>query len=127
MAAVTLAACGDPETKCQFTKKATTTYNFNQGLPVVASSETVEGCYSITKTDTEAELNDTANKFSIKITTAPPAFFITDGDATRDWKEVNGFKVSNTMSGDTLILRYMPTEATPESVLKFGAEYKFYN
>lgn len=39
----------------------------------------------------------------------------------------NGYSVTNEMSGDTLIIKHLPTENTPSNVLKFGSEYKFYN
>ena len=44
----------------------------------------------------------------------------------REWTEQHGYKLSNSMSGDTLILKHMPTNATPDEILKYGIEYKFY-
>lgn len=39
----------------------------------------------------------------------------------------NGYSLKNEKSGDTLIIKNFPTDATPDNVLKFGTEYKFYN
>lgn len=106
----------------------TVSYNFNnEASSKIISIDTISGCYSITKDNNTADLKDSKNNFKILIKTNPNIFEITDGDKNRTCKEERGYKLGNTMSGDTLILRHVPTSSTPDNILKFGTEYKFYN
>lgn len=121
-------ACGSDAEKCQYSNMVTTSYNLNKGVTkLISSQDTLKGCFSITKSDKQAELKDSKSNFSIQISTAPNQLIINEGGSQRTWTETRGFKISNEMKGDTLILRYMPTNDTPDVVLKFGTEYKLYN
>ncbi|WP_452219938.1 hypothetical protein [Lacinutrix salivirga] len=123
-----LFSCGNSTEKCQYTKMMTVSYNFNkEASSKIIGVDTTSGCYSITKENNTADLKDSKNKFRILIKSNPNVFEITDGEKNRIWNEENGYKLGNAMSGDTLILRYVPTKNTPENILKFGTEYKFYN
>lgn len=84
-----------------------TTFNLNkEAANKVVGIETTKGNYTI----------EIANEIKIN-----------GFDEETILKEENGYSVTNEMSGDTLIIRYLPTENTPSDVLKFGSEYKFYN
>lgn len=84
-----------------------TTFNFNkEAASKVVQIDTTKGNYTI----------EIANE--IKINGLKEELILDQN---------NGYSVTNEMSGDTLIIKHLPTENTPSNVLKFGSEYKFYN
>lgn len=121
-----LQSCGKTE-NCQFTKLTKTSYILVDSSYKVMNSDIVEGCYSITKTFNDSTLNDKRHDFSIYIKTLPHEFHITDDGSKHIYTKADGFKLGNAMSGDTLILKYFPTDNTPSQTLPYGLEYKFYN
>jgi len=120
------ASCGKSE--CQYSKMTKITYNLNDNAAMqVVGTDNLQGCYTVTKTNGEANLNNSDKDFNIKITTNPNVFYISDDGSKHVFKETDGFKLGNTMSGDTLILQCLPTAAMSSEFLRFGIVYKFYN
>lgn len=127
LALATLAlSCSEKEATCMYSKMTFESLNYNK-MPVISmEKETTEGCYSITKTETSAELTDAKGKFKINFSTNPNAITITDKDGTeKTLKESDDFKIGNEMVGDTLVIKYIPIPSSNNS-LKFGLIYKFY-
>lgn len=123
-----LSACGGSTEKCQYTKMTLITYNLNkEAASLITGDDTTEGCYSVTKHDGAADLKDSKSDFRILMKMNPNTFEVTKAGKKNIWKQENGYRLGNTMSGDTLILRYVPSKETPDHILKVGVEYKFYN
>jgi hypothetical protein len=89
-----------------YNKCIETTFNFNDETKnKVTSVDTVEGNFII-KTASEISIIGFDKKVVLNTK--------------------NGYLPSQEIKGDTLIIKYFPTEYTPSNVLKFGTEYKFY-
>lgn len=90
-------------------KKCTeTTFNFNnQASSKVVSSDNKEGSFIVEQSENKITITDNLGKETV---------------LTND----NGYSLTNEKVGDTLIIKYFPTDTTPSEILKFGTEYKFY-
>jgi len=119
------ASCGKSDDKCQFSKLTKVTYSVITSK--VMYTDNADGCYTVTKTATTAAIKDSKKAFSIDIKTSPNELTINDDGSTHVYTEADGFKIGNTMNGDTLVLRYFPSKNTPSAILPFGIEYKFHN
>jgi len=120
-------SCGKPNDACQFTKLIENHYNLNSGNIKVISTVRKNGCYNINKYQSHATLSDSKSVFRVYIRTNPNEFEVWKANSKILYGENRGYKLGNSMKGDTLVLQCFPTAATPEAVLKLGFELKFYN
>lgn len=91
-------------------KKCTeTTFNFNkEASSQIVSSDNKDGEFVVNQSENKITIIDNLGKETV---------------LTND----NGYSLTNEKVGDTLTIKYFPTDETPSEVLKFGTEYKFYN
>lgn len=118
-----LASC---TTQPNYTKMVVKSYNFNKyAANLVMSSDTTSGSYIEADKDGTVFVYDDNTDFILNAsdTTIEIAESKTKGNK---WVEERGFEVTHKKKGDTLIIQYFPTDKTPDNVLKFGSEYKFY-
>lgn len=95
--------------KTTYTKCEQTTYNFNkEAANQLISAENKEGSFTVEVTGNSIKIIDNTGKEKVL-------------------KNDNGYSLINKKSGDTLIIENLPTQETPDNILKFGATYKFYN
>lgn len=111
-----------------YTKMVELTYNFNnKAANLIMESDTLKGDFTQVKDSEKLSIIDSNGEFFLKLSDNPNSIEMIDKEGEgRKWEENRGFKITNKMVGDTLIIQYFPTESTPSSILKFGTEYKFY-
>ena len=91
----------------EYTNCTKTTFNLNQeAISKVIEIDTTKGNYTI-EIAKEIKINGFEKEIILN--------------------DEGGYLPTSKMSGDTLIIRHLPTENTPSDVLKYGSEYKFYN
>lgn len=120
---VLFAACN---TQPNYTKMVERTYNFNKyAANIVMSSDTTSGSFIEADNNGGTMIYDNNSDFILNasITSLEVATSKTTGNKL---VARNGFEITQEKIGDTLILKYFPTDKTPTNVLKFGTEYKFY-
>lgn len=96
-------------TKPTFLNCSETTYNYNkEAADRIIGTDIKKGSFSVEVSDTFVKIIDQNGKENVL-------------------KNDNGYSLTNKKVGDTLVIEHLPTEQTPEEILKFGTTYKFYN
>lgn len=112
-----------------YTKMVELTYNFNnKAANLIMESDTLKDDFTQVKDGDKLYVDASNGQFFLKLSNNPNTIEMLDNEGSGSKLEENrGFKITNKMVGDTLVIQYFPTESTPSSILKFGTEYKFYN
>jgi hypothetical protein len=112
-----------------YTKMVELSYNFNRNAAnLIMESDTLKGDFTQVRDGKKLFVNDSNGQFFLKLSNNPNSIELIDNEGKGSKLEENrGFKITNKMVGDTLVIQYFPTESTPSSILKFGTEYKIYN
>ena len=106
-----------------------TTYNLNKSaVKLIVRSDTIKADYiEITKKESTF-IFENKNDFIFKISKNPSQIEIMDSNGENSkWTEDRGYKIKSKKNGDTLTVYFFPGQSTPETIYKFGIEYKFYN
>ena len=114
--------------KYKYHKMVQTDYNLNSfRASEIIRSDTTAGNYIETEKKESLFIFEDNSDFIFKVSKNPPQIDIVDREGNNSsFVEERGFEITSKKAGDTLIVRYFPTKSTPENILKFGAEYKFF-
>lgn len=115
--------------KNTYSSMVETTYNLNKSaVKLVVSSDTIKADFiEVTKKESTF-IFENKNNFIFKVSKNPIQIEIVDSNGEiSKWTEARGYKIETKKNGDTLIVHFFPSQSTPETIYKFGIEYKFYN
>lgn len=104
-------------------------YNLNRmAASLILKSDTTRSAYNAVEKKASTFIYDNKSDFIFKVSNDPRKIEIIDSSGkVIKWSEGRGYKITTSKSGDTLVVRFFPTSSTPETIYKFGMEYKFYN
>lgn len=105
-----------------------TSYNFNRAaVKPITSSDTTRAGYLVVEKNESTFIFINKSDFILKYSKNPNQIdMISAKGESFKWTEQRGYKISCKKIGDTLLVRFFPSKATPDSVFKFGLEYKFF-
>lgn len=127
-------SCNSSTEKCQYSNMISTTYNFNKNASSkIVSIDSLSGCFTAGRKMNGDKLEkvlikNTKSDFEIIANFSPKKEFeVIRGEKRNTIDEKNAYYLNVEIIKDTLLVEILPTEYTPDNILKFGTRYKFFN